>query len=104
MKKIDHKIDDDDDDDDQIRHHHHRPVEVADRIDDQLAHARSGKDRFRHHCKGDQPAERHADHGDDGDQDVAQDMHHDDAPLAPALGARSSDEILRLHLQHTQPR
>ncbi|MNN84998.1 hypothetical protein D3C81_2022240 [compost metagenome] len=35
------------------------------------------------------------DHGDDGDQDVLQHMHADDAAIAQTLGARKLDVVLQ---------
>ena len=72
----------------------HRPVEALDGIDQQLAHARPGEDGLGDDREGDQVAELEAEHGDDRDQDVLQQVHADDAAVAKALGAGELDVVL----------
>ena len=75
-------------------------VAPADRLDQPFADTRPGEDRLGEDGAGQQRADLQADHGDDGDERVAQRMDADDAEGREALGAGGAHIILLEHLEH----
>ena len=74
-------------------------IAVADRAHHQIADTRQGEDVLDDDRAADEIAELDADHGDEGNQRVAQDVTGNDLPLGQPLGAGDQDEFLRHRLQ-----
>src|SRR3546814_9897236 len=82
FRSHDHQIADDD-----------GAVEDGNGIDDELAGSGPRKHALGNDREGNQQAELHAQHGDQGDRNVFEDMDKDQTALTHALGPREPDEV-----------
>src|SRR5258706_14240237 len=99
VEDVDHEIDHDEDrHDDQQGGDDHGPIELVDRVDEKLAAAPPREDRLGHHGECDHRSQLEADHGHDGNEDVLQDVHADNAPRGQALRARELHVVLEQRL------
>src|SRR5438067_3642002 len=88
VQNVDDQIDEDEhrDNDQQVRDDH-GPIEHVDRIDQKLTHSRPRENALGHDRERDQRAELQAHDSDDRNQNVAQHVHADDAPIGESLRA-----------------
>src|SRR5258706_3445421 len=104
--RIEHRVDDVDHevDGDEDRDRHEEvgdddgSVELVDGIDQQLAAAGPGEDRFGDDREGDHGAQLQPDHRDDRDQDVLEHVDADHPPGAKSLGAGELHVVLQHRL------